>query len=83
MVRLVFFGIVIVVAVVAWLSKQAAGAVTGNQDLQNTTFKGQTQKTMDSAARGVNWLEKQWEEAKSDANKGKGAASREFKNYDK
>lgn len=83
MIRLVFFGVVIVIAVIAWIAKQAAGAATGNKSLQDTTFKGQTQQTMDSAARGLNWLEKQWEEAKSDASKEKGIASREFKDYDK
>lgn len=83
MVRLVFFGIVLLIAVISWIVKQAAGAATGDTSLQNTTFKGQTQQTMDTAARGMNWLEKQWEEAKSDANKEKGIASREFKDYDK
>jgi len=45
-------------------------------------MKGQTQQTMDSAARGLNWLEQQWEQAKDDAEKEKGMASREFKDYD-
>ena len=83
MIRLVFFVIVIVIAVVVWASKQAAGAVTGSEDLKGTTVKGQTQRTLDAAARGVNWMEKQWEEAKSDAAKDKGLASQEFKDYDK
>ena len=83
MIRLVFFGIVVVIAIVSWIAKQAAGAATGNKDLQKSTFKGQTQQTMDTAARGMNWLDKQWEEAKSDAQKEKGIASREFKDYDK
>lgn len=83
MVRLVFFVVVIVIAIIVWVGKQAAGAVTGSQDLKGTTVKGQTQRTMDAAARGVNWMEKQWEEAKADAAKGKGLASQEFKDYDK
>lgn len=82
MIRLIFFGIVVAIAVIVWISKMAAGAATGNKSLQETTFKGQTQRTMDSAARGVNWMEKQWEQAKADAEKGKGLASREFKDYD-
>jgi hypothetical protein len=83
MIRLVFFGIVLVVALIVWIAKQAAGEVTGNQSLRSTTYKGQTQRTMDSAARGLNWLDKQWDQAKSDAEKDKGIASREFKEYDK
>ncbi len=83
MIRLVFFGIVVVIAVIAWIAKVAAGAATGNQDLKDTKFKEQTQRTMDGAARGLNWLEKQWDQAKSDAEKEKGPASREFKDYDK
>lgn len=82
MIRLAFFGIVIVIAVIVWIVKQAAGAATGNKNLQNSTFKGQTQQTMDTAARGLNWLDKQWDEAKAEAQKGKGIASREFKDYD-
>jgi hypothetical protein len=82
MIRLIFFGIVLVVALVVWSAKKAAGYVSENQGLKDTTYKGQTQRTMDSAARGVNWLEKQWEQAKSDAAKEKGLASREFKDYD-
>jgi hypothetical protein len=83
MIRLIFFGIVLLVAVIVWAGKQAAGVVSDNQELKNSTYKGQTQKTMDSAARGLNWLEKQWNEAKGDAEKGKGTASRKFKDYDK
>jgi hypothetical protein len=83
MIRLIFFGIVVVIAVISWIAKQAAGAATGNKDLQDTTFKEQTQRTMDGAARGINWMEKQWEQAKVDAEKEKGVASREFKDYDK
>jgi hypothetical protein len=83
MIRLIFFGIVILIAVIVWISKQAAGAVSGNESLKTSTVSGQTQRTMDSAARGLNWLEKQWEEAQADAKKDKGLASREFKEYDK
>lgn len=83
MIRLLFFGVVLVIAAIVWAGKAAAGAVSGNDDLKNTTFKGQTQRTMDGAARGLNWLEKQWDEAKTDASQDKGLASREFKDYDR
>lgn len=80
MFRLAFFGLVVIVAAIAWVAKQAAGAATGDEKLRETTFKDQTQKTMDSTARGINWLERKWDLAKIDANKGKGISSRKFKN---
>lgn len=83
MIRLAFFGIVIVVAFLIWAVKAAAGTVTDNEDLKKTTFKGQTQRTMDKSARGLNWLEKQWDSAKTDAEQGKGEASKQFKDYDR
>ena len=83
MVRLIFFGIVLLVSFLIWIAKQAAGHLAEDDRLTNTTMKGQTQRTMDSAARGLNWLEQQWEQAKDDAEKEKGMASREFKDYDR
>jgi hypothetical protein len=83
MIRLIFFGIVLIIAFVVWIAKQAAGHIADNQGLKDTTYKGQTQRTMDSAARGLSWLERQWDQAKSDASKEKGLASREFKDYDR
>lgn len=64
MVRLIFFVIVIVVAFLVWLAKAAVGAVTGSEKLKQETLRSQTQKTMHTAARGVNWLNEQWEQAK-------------------
>jgi len=64
MARLILFAIVVVVAVLIWIVKAAAGAVTGSEKLQQETLRSQTQKTMHTAARGVNWLNEQWEQAK-------------------
>lgn len=83
MLRLIFFGLILLVSLLIWVAKQAVGQLNDDQELTNTTMKGQTQRTMDSAARGLNWLEKQWEQAKEDAEREKGIASREFKDYDK
>lgn len=64
MARLILFGIVIIVAFLIWAGKQAAGAVSGSERLKQESFRGQTQKTMRTTARGVNWLNEQWEDAK-------------------
>lgn len=64
MVRLILFGIVLIVALVIWIGKMLAGAATGSERLQQESFRSQTQKTMGSAARGINWLNEQWDEAK-------------------
>lgn len=83
MIRLAFFGVVLVIAFIVFAAKAAVGAVTDNEDLKKTTFKGQTQRTMDKSARGLNWLEEQWDSAKKDAKQGKGEASKLFKDYDR
>jgi dipeptidase len=67
MIRLAFLLIVVLVAGLVWVVKLAAGAATGNQKLQNTTFKQQATSTMNTTAKGLNWLEQQWEQSKSEA----------------
>lgn len=67
MVRLILFAIVLIVAFLIWAGKQAAGAITGSKRLRQESFRGQTQKTMRTTARGVNWLNEQWEQAKQAA----------------
>ena len=62
--RLLLFGIILLITFVIWIAKQMAGPVSGSERLQQTSFKDQTQRSMESTARGINWLDKQWEEAK-------------------
>jgi len=61
--RLILFAVILIVAIVVWASKRAAGAVSGSERLKQETFRSQTQKTMQTTARGVNWLNEQWERA--------------------
>ncbi|MBX3352280.1 MAG: hypothetical protein KF684_05050 [Phycisphaeraceae bacterium] len=63
MIRLIFLGIIAIIAFVIWVSKQAAAAATGSERLRQESFRTQTQKTMHATARGVNWLNDQWEQA--------------------
>lgn len=80
--RIIFFLLVLLISGIVWLSKQAAGHVSDSNELKSTQFKEQTQKTMDKSAKALNWMDEQWKEAKGDAEKGKGKASQEFKEYD-
>ena len=41
-----------------------AGKVVGNEYLKQANLKDESQKLMDKTARGLNWMEKQWEDAK-------------------
>lgn len=83
MVRLALLVAVLVISAIIWAIKASAGAVSGNGDLKNTTLQTETKKTMDKAARGINWLNEQWEQSKHDADtKDRGAAHRAFKDYD-
>tara|TARA_R110000737_G_scaffold2923_18_gene9915 strand:- start:996 stop:1166 length:171 start_codon:yes stop_codon:yes gene_type:complete len=52
-----------------------------SHELKDTTFKQQTQKTMDKSAKTLNWMDEQWKNAKDDATKDKGQASQEFKEF--
>jgi hypothetical protein len=65
--RLILFAIVLAVAAVIWIAKALVGAVSGSQSLRRETLRSQTQKTMRTTARGVNWLNEQWEQAKAAA----------------
>ncbi|MCC6906633.1 MAG: hypothetical protein IT430_01715 [Phycisphaerales bacterium] len=81
MARLIFFGVVIIVASLIWAGKQAAGAVSGSERLKQESFRSQTQKTMQSTARGVNWLNEQWEQAKLDAQRKTSASNLESSDF--
>lgn len=65
--RLFLFVIIAIIAGVIALIKGAIGKVSGNESLKNTSFKGEAKNVMDKTARGVSWMEAQWEESKKDA----------------
>lgn len=62
--RLFLFLIIGIIAVVIAVIKSAVGEVTGNEELKNTTLKGETKKVMDKTAKGIGWMEQQWEQSK-------------------
>ena len=65
--RLFLCVIIGIVAVVIFVIKSAAGKVTGKERLKNITFKGETKKVMDKTAKGISWMEQQWEQSKEEA----------------
>ena len=54
-----------------WLlpQKKTTGTIVNNQRLKNTSVKGESKKIMDKAAKGVNWMEEQWEDSKKNVDK--------------
>jgi hypothetical protein len=64
MVRLLLFAVIVAIAFIIWIVKAIVGTATQSDRLRQETFQSQTQKTMRSTARGVNWLNEQWEDAK-------------------
>jgi hypothetical protein len=65
--RAILFLIIIVIAAFLAIIKSLAGKVSGNDELKNASLKGETKKVMDTTAKGVSWMEKQWEESKKTA----------------
>ena len=47
--------------------KKAAGKASGNEELKNVTTKDEAKKVMDKTARGLSWMEQQWEDSKDKA----------------
>ena len=67
MTRFLFIILIAGVSFVVFLIKSMAGHVVGNKNLKKSTFKGETKKVMDKTAKGMSWMEQQWEQSKADA----------------
>jgi len=67
--RAILFIVILGIAALLAVIKSLAGRVSGNENLKNTSLKGETRKVMDKTAKGISWMEQQWEESKSSANK--------------
>ena len=48
--------------------KRSVGAVTKNEDLKNSSLADEAKTVMDKTAKGISWMEQQWEESKREAN---------------
>lgn len=62
--RLVIVVILLIISGIVYLVKAGAGKVTGNQ----VNFQDESKKVMNTAAKGVNWMNDQWEKAKNGDN---------------
>lgn len=62
--RLVLVIIMLAVSGIVYLIKAGASKVTGKE---NVNFQEESRKVMEKTAKGVNWMEEQWEKAKVNA----------------
>ena len=67
MTRLLFIIFIAGISFVIFLIKNMAGRVVGNKKFKKSTYKGETKKVMDKTAKGMSWMEQQWEQSKADA----------------
>jgi hypothetical protein len=63
MARLLLFAIIAVVGLIVTLFKKSAGAVTSNAEWERANLKDETSKVMTSTAKGLSWMDEQWQEA--------------------
>lgn len=69
--RLILLLLLGAVGLVVVVVKSVAGKVTGNESLKNSTLQGETKKVMVKTAKGISWMEEQWEQSKKEADSSK------------
>jgi hypothetical protein len=62
--RLIAIVFMLIISVIIYLVKAGVGKVTGN----DVNFKDESQKVMQKTAKGINWMNEQWEKAKTGTN---------------
>lgn len=62
--RMVIMVFILIGSAIIFIVKSAAKKVTGGKDV---SFKDETRKVMDKTAKGVGWMNEQWDEAKRKA----------------
>ncbi len=61
MARLAFVVIMLIISGIIFIVKASVGKVTGKE----VNFQDESKKVMHTAAKGINWMNDQWEKAKS------------------
>jgi hypothetical protein len=61
--RLVIIIVMMIISGIIYLIKAAAGKITGKE----VNFQDESRKVMEKTARGVHWMNDQWEKAKGNA----------------
>ena len=69
--RILIFLLIAGVAGVIMIAKKGFGAVSKNEELRNTDLKKEAKAVMDNTAKGISWMEQQWEDSKKNAEKEK------------
>ena len=67
MTKLIILIIIAIIGVIAYVSKKTASAIANKKSLQDATVKSETKNLMDNTAKGINWLNEQWEKSKKSA----------------
>ncbi|WP_139058860.1 hypothetical protein [Thiorhodococcus drewsii] len=65
--RILLFIVIPLIAGLVVLAKKGAGQVTGKDNWKNASVKSEADDLMKKTAKGVSWMESQWEEAKREA----------------
>lgn len=65
--RLVIVVFMLIISGIIYLVKAGAAKVTGNK---NVNFQDESRKVMEKTARGVSWMNEQWENAKANSGGG-------------
>ena len=66
--RILVFLFIALIALVISVVKRSVGTVTKNEDLKNSSIADEAKTVMDKTAKGISWMEQQWEESKREAN---------------
>ena len=69
--RLFIFLIIAIIAGAISLIKNSVGTAIGNEDLKKSSVQSEAKNVMDKTAKGISWMEEQWEESKKAADKEK------------
>jgi hypothetical protein len=62
--RLLIIVVMLIISGVIYLIKAGVGKVTGTE----VNFKDESQKVMNTTAKGINWMNDQWDKAKTSTN---------------
>ena len=65
--RLFIFLIIALIAGAIALIKNSVGMVSRNEKLKKSSVQSEVKNVMDKTAKGISWMDKQWEESKKSA----------------
>tara|TARA_B110000003_G_C16213262_1_gene364284 strand:- start:128 stop:361 length:234 start_codon:yes stop_codon:yes gene_type:complete len=64
--------VLVLIVIMGWIftaAKKTTGKIVNNQRLKETSVKDESKKIMNKAAKGINWMEEQWQDSKKNADK--------------